>query len=147
MILFRKKRIELGEGHIIQYTLFESKHLGGIWLYNWKTVLQNRFHTHAFSSYAFLLRGEYEEEVIEDGVIKKKTVNQWMKPRYLPKNYCHRILEAKPNTWTIVFFGKWINYWWEYFDDTKTWVKYGWGRKKLKKIHGGIEKHKTLNND
>ena len=136
MILFKKKRIELGEGHIIQYTIFESKTIGGIWIYNWKTILQNRFHTHAFSSSAFLLSGGYTEEIIKDGKIIKRDVNQWLKRRKLPRNYCHRILEAKPNTWTIVFFGKWIDHWWEYFGDTKTWVKYGWGRTKIKKVHG-----------
>lgn len=136
MILFKKKRIELGEGHIVQYTLFEHKRFGGIWIYNWKTILQNRFHTHAFSSYAFLLSGGYTEEVIEDGVIHVRMVNQKFRRRYLPKNYCHRILRAKPNTWTIVFFGKWTNHWWEYFRDTNTWVKYGWGRKVIEKIHG-----------
>lgn len=136
MIWFKKKRIELGEGHIIQYTLFEHKKFGGIWIYNWKTILQNRFHTHAFASYAFLLRGGYTEEVIDDGKIVKREVNQWMKPRHLPRNYTHRILEAKPKTWTVVFFGPWIDHWWEYFADTKTWVKYGWGRKKLEKIKG-----------
>lgn len=52
-IWFKKKRIELGEGHIIQYTLFENKLIGGVWLYYWKTIEQNRFHTHAFSSSAF----------------------------------------------------------------------------------------------
>ena len=136
MIFFKKKRIELGEGHIIQYTLFESKKLGGIWIYNWKTIEQNRFHTHAFSSYAFLLRGSYIEEVIKDGKIQINHVNQRFKPRHLPTNYTHRILEAEPKTWTIVFFGKWIKHWWEYFHDTKTWVKYGWGRKQLEKIKG-----------
>lgn len=135
-ILFKKKRIELGEGHIIQYTIFENKNIGGIWIYNWKTILQNRFHTHAFNSSAFLLSGGYTEEVIEDGKIKTREVNQWLKRRRLPINYTHRILEAKPNTWTCVFFGKWIDHWWEYFDDTKTWVKYGWGRQKLKKVEG-----------
>ena len=136
MKVFQKKRIELGEGHIVQYTIFESKAIGGIWIYNWKSIEQNRFHTHAFSSYAFLLGGEYTEEVIKDGKIVKRVVNQWMKPRHLPRNYTHRILEAKPNTWTIVFFGKWIPYWWEYFHDTKTWVKYGWGRKVKAKVKG-----------
>ena len=136
MIIFKKKRIELGKGHIIQYTIFESKKLGGIWIYNWKTILQNRFHTHAFSSYAFLLSGSYTEEVIKDGKIETRTVNQWLKPRYLPKKYCHRILKADPNTWTIVFFSKWIPYWWEYFADSKTWIKYGWGRKKIDKLKG-----------
>lgn len=136
MIFFKKKRIELGEGHIIQYTLFENKLFGGIWIYNWKTILQNRFHTHAFSSYAFLLNGGYTEEVIHEGKIETRVVNQRLKPRFLPKNYCHRILEAKPNTWTIVFFGKWIPYWWEYFSDSKVWVKYGWGRKVIEKKQG-----------
>jgi hypothetical protein len=137
MIFFKKKRIELGEGHIIQYTLFESKHFGGIWLYNWKTIQQNRFHTHAFDSYAFLLNGSYREEVITNDKWREiRIVNQRFKPRFLPKNYCHRILTAEPNTWTIVFFGKWIPYWWEYFSDTKTWVKYGWGRKVIEKKHG-----------
>lgn len=136
MILFKKKRIELGEGHIIQYTIFENKYFGGIWIYNWKTILQNRFHTHAFSSTAFLLSGSYTEEVIENGKIIEREVNQWLKPRKLPKNYCHRILSARPNTWTVVFFGKWSDNWWEYFNDTKTWVKYGWGRVKIKKVQG-----------
>ncbi len=136
MILFKKKRVELGEGYIIQYTIFENKYFGGIWIYNWKTILQNRFHTHAFSSYAFLLSGSYTEEVIENGEIKEKVVNQLFKPRYLPKNYCHRILKAEPKTWTIVFFGKWIPYWWEYFNDTKTWIKYTWGRKVVEKKLG-----------
>lgn len=133
MKLFTKKRIELGEGHIVQYTLFEWKRFGGIWLYNWKTIKQNRFHTHAFPSYAFLLRGSYEEEVIKNGSIIRKVVNQWMRPRKLPRNYCHRILKAEPNTWTVVFFGKWQDSWWEYFPDTSTWVKYGWHRKVIKK--------------
>ena len=132
MIFFKKKRIELGKGHIVQYTIFEYKKLGGIWLYNWKTIEQNRFHTHAFSSYAFLLNGSYQEEVIlDDGSKIYNSVNNKFRARHLPKDYCHKILEAEPNTWTIVFFGKWIKHWWEYFDDTKTWVKYGWGRKEI----------------
>ena len=136
MIFFKKKRIELGEGHIVQFTLFESKRFGGIWLYNWKTILQNRFHTHAFSSYAFLLNGAYTEEVIIDGEVHNRIVNKKFVPRHLPKDYCHRILRANPNTWTIVFFGKWKDHWWEFFRETNTWVKYGWGRKVLEKKSG-----------
>jgi hypothetical protein len=136
MIFFKKKRIELGEGHIIQYTLFESKKLGGIWFYNWKTIDQNRFHTHAFNAIAITLSGSYTQEVIKDGVIKTEVVKRRFVPRFLPRNYCHRILEAEPNTWTMVMFGRWIPYWWEYFGDTKTWVKYNWGRKVVKKIKG-----------
>ena len=144
MIICKKKRIELGDGHIVQYTLFENKKFGGIWLYHWKTIEQNRFHTHAFNSTAFLLSGEYTEEIIKDSKIEKRVVNQWMKPRKLPVDYCHRILEAKPNTWTKVFFGKWKDHWWEYFQDTGVWVKYGWGRKVLQKAKTDKENIKIL---
>lgn len=136
MIFFKKKRIELGKGHIIQYTLFESKRIGGIWFYNWKTIDQNRFHTHAFNSIAITLNGRYTQEIIKDGVISKEIIKKRFIPRFLPRNYCHRILEADPNTWTMVIFGKWIPNWWEYFGDTKTWVKYTWGRKVVEKRKG-----------
>ena len=136
MKLFSKKRVELGDGHIIQYTIFEHKKFGGVWIYNWKTIGQNRFHTHAFNSVAITLNGEYKQEVIKDGKIETEIVNKRFRPRKLPRNYCHRILEAAPNTWTLVFFGKWIPFWWEYFQDTKTWVKYTWGRKVVEKVQG-----------
>ena len=133
MIFFKKKRIELGEGHIIQYTIFENKKFGGIWIYNWKTVKQNRYHTHAFASYAFLLNGSYIESQLINSKPIINRIHKRFKPRYLPKDYTHKILMAEPNTWTIVFFGKWKDHWWEYFEDTKTWIQYGWGRKILKR--------------
>ena len=137
MNLFKKKRIELGEGHIIQYILFEHKDLFSIIFYNWKTIKQNRFHTHAFPAYAFLLSGSYtEEQMLEDGTVINKTVNQWMKPRWLPRHYNHRILTAKPKTWTMVIAGKWHKYWFEYFDNSDTWVKYTWNRKVVGKYKG-----------
>lgn len=105
-IIFKKKRVELGDGHILQYTIFENKYFGGIWLYNWKTIGQNRFHTHAFNSIAITLSGSYEQEIIKDGVIINEKIKSRFIPRFLPKNYCHRILKAEPKTWTIVFFGK-----------------------------------------
>lgn len=132
--MFRKKRVELGDGHIIAYTIFELKWLFSIIIYNWKTIKQNRFHSHAFPAYAFLLSGEYEEEVIRNGVMSKRTVNQWMRPRWLPRNYTHRILTAKPGTWTIVFVGPWRKTWYEWFEEENVWVKYAWGRQVVEKL-------------
>ncbi|MDX1373775.1 MAG: hypothetical protein R3321_14975, partial [Nitrososphaeraceae archaeon] len=34
----------------------------------------------------------------------------------------------------MVLAGPWDKYWYEYFPDTDTWVKYTWGRKIVKKI-------------
>lgn len=136
MILFRKKRVELGDGHINAYTIFEHKKLFSIIIYHWKTIRQNRFHSHAFAALAFLLKGSYTEERIVNGKVEKNVIKDILKPRYLPRNYTHRILEAKPKTWTIVFTGPWIKHWYEYFQDTKTWIKYAWGRKVIAKFKG-----------
>lgn len=131
--IFKKKRVELGDGHIIAYTVFEHKYLFSIIVYHWKTIKQNRFHSHAFAAIAFLLSGKYVQEVYKNGIIEENVVNQWLSPRLLPRNYTHRILKADPNTYTIVFTGPWMKYWYEWFQDTNTWVKYGWGRKVISK--------------
>lgn len=135
MLFFKKKRVELGTGYIMAYTLFESKHLFSIIFYNWLTIEQNRFHSHAFPAVAFLLSGSYEEEYLDLGQVKINKVNAWMKPRYLPRNYTHRIMVAAPRTWTVVFVGPWSDNWYEWFQDSKVWVKYGWGRKVIDKSH------------
>lgn len=133
--LMQFKRVELGSGYILSYALFEWKLLFSVIIYNWKTIRQNRFHSHAFPAIAFLLKGEYVEEVYKDGKIITKVVgkDQRFKPRYLPRHYTHRILKAKPQTYTIVFTGPWTRYWYEWFEDTNTWVKYTWGRRVVSK--------------
>lgn len=135
MTLFKKKKVALGEGHVIQYTFFEFKRFGGIWFYNWKTIDQMRFHTHAFNAYAILLSGGYSEEIRHsDGSISKNDVENKFKLRYIPREYCHRICESKKNTWTVVFFGSWAKTWKEYFPIRDEWVTYGWGRKVLLRV-------------
>lgn len=128
---FEKKEVALGKGSVTQFIVFENKRLCSMIFYRWNTIDQVRFHTHAFASYAFLLRGKYTEHVkLNSHVTIVKPVNQWLKPRFIPKNYCHSIKYADPKTLTVVFTGPWQSYWYEYFPDTKKWVKYGWGRMK-----------------
>lgn len=139
-IFLRKKRVELGEGHVTQYTVFENKKLGGIWFYSWGKVGgesgegQCRFHTHAFNSYAFTLKGSYDQEVIDENGIRREQVKKLFRPRFLPRNYTHRVINAEPNTWTCVIFGKWSKFWFEYFSNTNTWVKYTHGRNVTEKF-------------
>lgn len=138
-IFLRRKRVELGEGFVIQYTLFEHKKLGGIWFYGWEHVGgdndqgQCRFHTHAFNSICFTLKGSYRQEVIVNGVKSEETVKKLFRPRLLKRNYTHRIIKAEPKTVTCVIFGRWMDHWYEYFEDSEIWVKYTWGREVLSK--------------
>lgn len=140
MILLQRKRVELGEGHVVQYTLFENKRLGGMWFYSWGKVGghdgegQCRFHTHAFNSICMTLKGSYDQEVITELGVEREKVRRLFQPRFLPRNYTHRIINAEPNTWTCVIFGKWSKFWFEYFSDTNTWVKYKHGRVVVEKL-------------
>ena len=130
---FCKSEVSLGKGSVTQYILFEHKKLFSIIFYRWNTIDQIRFHTHAFASFAFLLHGWYHEKVIFDGVTMSNFVNQPLWPRWLPRNYCHAIENARPGSITMVITGPWQDYWYEYFPDTDIWVKYGWGRKIISK--------------
>ena len=134
-ILFETKEVALGEGSVTQHIVFENKKLFSLIFYKWNTIDQIRFHTHAFSSFAFLLKGWYWEKVMFNNIEMTNFVNQPLWPRYLPKNYCHAIQNAKPGTLTMVITGPWQKFWYEYFPDTKKWVKYTWGREKLGKYN------------
>lgn len=130
---FEKSKVTLGTGSVTQYIIFENKHLLSLIFYKWHTIDQVRFHTHAFPAVAFLLCGWYWEKVIFNGFEMTNFVCQPLWPRILPRNYCHAIQNAKPGTMTMVIAGPWQKNWFEYFPDTQTWVKYGWGREKLGK--------------
>ena len=133
-IVWKKKKVALGEGHVEQFIIFENKKLFSIILYKWFTIDQIRFHTHAFSAVAFLLKGWYWEKIRFGKTEMTNFVNVPLVPRFLPKNYCHAIQQARPGTRTLVITGPWQKHWFEYFPDTETWVKYHWGRKKVEKF-------------
>lgn len=137
MKLFKKSQVALGKGSVTQYILFEHKRLFSIIFYRWNTIDQIRFHTHAFASFAFLIHGWYWEKVLFNGVEMSNFVNQPLWPRWLPRNYCHAIENARPGSITIVIAGPWQKHWYEYFPSCVShnglWVKYGWGRKIISK--------------
>jgi len=132
-IFFKKSEVALGEGSVTQYIVFENKHFLSLIFYRWNTIDQVRFHTHAFGAVAFLLKGWYWEKVMFNDIEMTNFVNVPLVPRYLPKNYCHAVGNAKPGTLTMVIAGPWQKTWKEYFPDTKSWVTYTWGRVPLRK--------------
>lgn len=132
-IFFKKSDVALGEGSVTQYIIFENKHFLSLIFYRWNTVNQTRFHTHAFSAVAFLLKGWYWEKIKIDEHTVDNFVNVPLVPRYLPKQYCHAIGYSKPGTITMVITGPWDKTWQEYFPDSDEWVTYTWGRKKIEK--------------
>lgn len=129
------QRIKRGKGLISQYILFENKYLFSIYLLRWDTgsenISQNRFHSHAFNSICFRLSGEYQEEVVtKNGSFITKT-NPFF--RIIKRNHVHRIVSAKPKSFSLVLAGPWDQHWWEFFPLSAKWVKYQWGRIELLK--------------
>lgn len=132
--IFEKSEVALGEGSVTQLIIFEHKRFFSWIIYKWNTVDQVRLHTHAFFAVAFLISGWYWEKVRFGKHMMDNFVNTPLIPRFLPKGYCHAIKNSKPGTKTMVFTGPWQDHWFEFFEDEKMWVKYGWGRKKISKI-------------
>lgn len=129
-IICESKDVALGSGKVRQFTLFEHKNLFSIWSYKWDEVGdQMRYHTHAFASWCITLWGSYTEDVWLGARKTSKTV-KGLWPRFLPRNYCHRIIGSK-GARTLVFAGRWHRLWQEYFEDTDTWVTYTWGRERV----------------
>lgn len=134
-IFFEKKKVALGTGHVIGYTLFENKRLFSILFYKWHTIDQIRYHSHCFSAIAFLIKGCYWEKIKYKGFEMTNFVNIPFLPRFIPMGYCHAIKKSKPGTLTMVLTGPWCEFWYEYFPKTDKeegyWQKYAWGREKV----------------
>ncbi len=121
------EKISLGVGKIQRFILFEFKFIGGIILNIFNTDNQDRFHSHAFHAFSWMIKGWYNEDIILDNkVISKKIVHS----RIIPKNYIHKIKESSKNAISITFEGPWGNTWNEFFDDGRIKL-YTWGRKVL----------------
>jgi hypothetical protein len=118
------KRVSFGAGHIDVYTLFEFKRFLSLTLHKFNTIEQDRFHSHAFGAISIMIKGGYAEEYVDNGEIKTKHIKPGI--RYIPRGYEHRLLESRPNTWTILFAGPWSKTWFERKDGVVT--KLGWGR-------------------
>lgn len=107
IIFMKKKRIDLGEQSVTELTLLEYKKWFSIKLFNFHKSegVQDRFHTHAFNAYSFLLKGDYTEEVLEDNKIVK-CLRSRSKALFIPKDSYHRITRSKGCV-TLLVTGPW----------------------------------------
>ena len=107
IVFMKKKRIDLGEQSVTELTILEYKKWFSIKLFNFHKSegVQDRFHTHAFNAYSFLLKGDYTEEVLEGDKIVKCARSR-SKALFIPKNSYHRITRSKGCV-TILITGPW----------------------------------------
>ena len=110
------KTFRYGKGCVIRYTFFECKWLCSIYLHCIKTETQDRFHTHAFNALAFILTGGYKEAQ-KDGIGRDASVTEhsFVAPtvRYIPRLLNHQLLQAQPDTITVLVTSPWSHLWTE----------------------------------
>lgn len=106
----KTKSILLGEQEVREFTILEYKPWFSIKLFWFKksSGVQDRFHTHAFNAYSFLLYGDYTEECIEDGRIVQKPRSR-SRTILIPKDQYHRITRST-GCWTLLVTGPWGDY-------------------------------------
>lgn len=107
IVFWKRKTIGLGAQNVTELTILEYKKLFSIKLFKFHKTdgKQDRFHTHAFNAYSFLLKGNYIEEVLDGDVIKKLPRNR-SRVLFIPKDSFHRITKST-NCTTILITGPW----------------------------------------
>lgn len=107
VVIFKKKRIDLGDQSVTEWTLLEYKKWFSLKLFHFhkSTGLQDRFHTHAFGAVSILLKGDYTEEILEDSEIikRQRSDNRFT---YIPRDTYHRITRSS-GCWTVLITGPW----------------------------------------
>lgn len=112
MIFLKKKLINQGDQPITEITLLEWKKLFSIKLFHFhkSTGCQDRYHTHAFGAISVLLKGNYVEEIVQDGGKVVRLDRNRSRLIYIPKNEYHRITKSD-GCRTLLITGPWGSCW------------------------------------
>jgi len=107
------KVFQLGQGQVTRYTLMEFRHFFSVYFHHIDTQAQDRFHTHAFNSYAWVLSGGYTD-VTRDGIKHEYRAGDL---RYIPREFNHKLTKALPDTLTLLVTGPYAGIWTEELDN------------------------------
>jgi len=110
MLFFKAK--DGGEHSTVTgYWLIESKKLFSICLLHFDGASREAFHSHAFNSIAWVLKGKLIENML-DGSVKIHEAS-W-KPFKITREDFHKVDSEKGSTWVLNLRGPWFKSWYEY---------------------------------
>jgi len=92
------------------YWLIECKSLFSIVLLKFEGNSRQAYHTHAFSSISWLLKGQLIEEFLNNSNTKKYTTS-WL-PIFTSKDNFHKV-SSNGVSWVLSFRGRWDSKWLE----------------------------------
>jgi hypothetical protein len=110
MKLFWKGKDGGTESRVTGYWLIEWKRLFSIVLLRFDGKSREAFHTHAFNSMSWLLKGKLLEEFI-DG--KGHYIMPSLRPIWTPRSCFHKV-DSKGVSWVLSFRGPWTKTWEEF---------------------------------
>lgn len=107
------------------YWLVEFKRLFSLALLKFEDGSRDEFHSHAFNSLNWVLRGRVREEMI-DGTVNEFTPSPW--PIATMRDTFHRVV-SDGTTWVLTVRGPWAEHWLEYNPITRVQTVLAYGRK------------------
>lgn len=125
MKLFHKAKDGGPKSTVTGYWLIEAKKLFSIALLKFDDGSREEYHSHAFHSLNFILKGRVREERLGKGVFHHKAS---LLPILTLKSTFHRVF-SDGVTWVLTFRGPWDYLWKEYSPKDNVVTVLGHGRK------------------
>ena len=116
MKLFKKSHDGGPDSGVTGYWLIENKKLFSICLLRFSEGSREAFHSHAFNAYTWWLKGEVEEQFLDDTknhIIWKPSIRNWLFPKFTPRWNFHKIIGLK-TSWALSIRGPWDDTWKEH---------------------------------
>ena len=124
MVFFKVRKDGGQESKVTGYWLAEIKKLFSVVLLHFADGSRDAYHSHAFNSISWVLKGELNEYPLK--VVPYPNPRYfWMpdrpnvyrpslKPVITPRDMMHKVI-SKGDTWVLSFRGPWAKYWHEFF--------------------------------
>jgi hypothetical protein len=128
MRLFSRAKDGGPKSTVTGYWLIELKKLFSIVLLKFEDGSRDEFHSHAFHSINFILKGKVIEEFIHGWVSRGPIRRFW--PILTKRSRFHRV-RSDGTTWVLSFRGPWKDTWREYDPKTDEFVTLTHGRKRV----------------
>ena len=124
MKIFRVDKDGGKESSVWAFWLCEIKSLFSIAFLLFKGDSREAYHTHAFNSISWVIKGQLTEEMLDGTTYTHKPS---IKPVMTYRNTFHKV-SSKGNTYVFTLRGSWVSKWKEYLPDENRFITLTHGR-------------------
>lgn len=132
MKLFQLAKDGGKESYVTGFFFAEIKPLFSVVLLHFAEGSREAYHTHAFNSLSWVLRGRLEENMINGRV---NVYPAGLKPVVTSRSDFHKVVSVG-DTWVLSFRGPWAKTWREYIPRFQKFITLGHGRTVIEDAHG-----------